>query len=206
MESFNRKNHWENIYSTKKLNEVGWYQPTPETSLNFIKELKLPKTASIIDIGGGDSFLADNLLEIGYQNISVLDISKKAIERAKLRLGKKGENVKWIEAEITEFNPTETYDLWHDRAAFHFLTDENEIENYILSAQKGVSDSGNLIIGTFSTEGPKKCSGIEIRQYSESTLLNRFTSSFEKIKCLIIDHETPFNTTQNFIFCSLRKL
>ena len=206
MESFNRKNHWENIYSTKKLNEVGWYQPTPETSLNFIKELKLPKTASIIDIGGGDSFLADNLLEIGYQNISVLDISKKAIERAKLRLGKKGENVKWIEAEITEFNPTETYDLWHDRAAFHFLTDENEIENYILSAQKGVSDSGNLIIGTFSTEGPKKCSGIEIRQYSESTLLNRFTSSFEKIKCLIIDHETPFNTTQNFIFCGLRKL
>jgi len=206
MESFNRKNHWENIYSTKKLNEVGWYQPTPETSLNFIKEMKLPKTASIIDIGGGDSFLADNLLEIGYQNISVLDISKKAIERAKLRLGKKGENVKWIEAEITEFNPTETYDLWHDRAAFHFLTDENEIENYILSAQKGVSDSGNLIIGTFSTEGPKKCSGIEIRQYSESTLLNRFTSSFEKIKCLIIDHETPFNTTQNFIFCGLRKL
>ena len=206
MESFNRKNHWENIYSTKKLNEVGWYQPTPETSLNFIKELKLPKTASIIDIGGGDSFLADNLLEIGYQNISVLDISKKAIERAKLRLGKKGENVKWIEVEITEFNPTETYDLWHDRAAFHFLTDENEIENYILSAQKGVSDSGNLIIGTFSTEGPKKCSGIEIRQYSESTLLNRFTSSFEKIKCLIIDHETPFNTTQNFIFCGLRKL
>ena len=204
MDSFSRKNHWENIYSTKKLTEVGWYQPTPESSLNFIKELKLPKTASIVDIGGGDSFLVDNLLELGYQNISVLDISKRAIERAKLRLGNKCENVKWIEVDVAEFIPTESYDLWHDRAAFHFLTTKNEIESYIKAAQEGISDSGNLIIGTFSTEGPKKCSGIDITQYSETSLWETF-KAFKKLGCKVIEHKTPFNTTQNFIFCIFKK-
>jgi len=204
MDTFNRKNHWENIYSTKQLNEVSWYQPTPETSLKFIKALNIPKTASIIDIGGGDSFLADNLLQLGYQNITVLDISKKAIERAKLRLGKQSKNVKWIQADASDFNPIETYDVWHDRAAFHFLTDENEIEDYLNAAQKGVKENGNLIVGTFSTEGPKKCSGIEITQYSESTLTKRF-SKFKKVNCQIIEHDTPFGITQNFIFCSFKK-
>ena len=205
MDTFDRKKHWENIYSTKQLNEVSWYQPTPETSLNFINQLKIPKTAKIIDIGGGDSFLVDNLLKLGYQNITVLDISKKAIERAKLRLGKQGENVKWIEADASNFNPTETYDIWHDRAAFHFLTNENEIENYLKSAKKGVKDNGSVIIGTFSTEGPKKCSGIEITQYSEKSLANKF-NDFKKIDCQKIEHETPFNSTQNFIFCTFKNL
>ncbi len=204
MESFKRKNHWEHIYSTKQLNEVSWYQPTPETSLNFIKELNIPKTASIIDIGGGDSFLVDNLLELGYQNITVLDISKKAIERAKLRIGKQSERVKWIEADASDFNPTENYDLWHDRAAFHFLTDENEIENYLKSVKKGVKENGSLIIGTFSTDGPKKCSGIEITQYSEDSLLKKF-SDFKKLNCQIIEHKTPFNTIQHFTFCTFKK-
>ena len=204
MESFKRKNHWEHIYSTKQLNEVSWYQPTPETSLNFIKELNIPKTASIIDIGGGDSFLVDNLLELGYQNITVLDISKKAIERAKLRLGKQSKQIKWIEADASDFNPTENYDLWHDRAAFHFLTDENEIENYLKSAKKGIKKEGSMIIGTFSTDGPKKCSGIEITQYSEDSLPEIF-SDFTKLNCQIIEHETPFNTIQHFTFCTFKK-
>lgn len=206
MDTLNRKKHWENIYSTKKLNEVSWYQPTPETSLNFIQALNIPKTASIIDIGGGDSFLVDNLLEMGYSNITLLDISKKAIERAKTRLGEKGMHVKWIEADASDFDPEETYDLWHDRAAFHFLTDENEIKNYFKSATKGVKVSGHLIIGTFSTEGPKKCSGIEIKQYSEKSLLDRFEESFKKIECKVIKHTTPFNTIQKFIFCSFKKI
>jgi ubiquinone/menaquinone biosynthesis C-methylase UbiE len=206
MESFDRKKHWENIYSTKQLNEVSWYQQTPETSLNFIKELNIPKTASIIDIGGGDSFLIDNLLELGYQNLTLLDISKKAIERAKLRLGEQSKYVKWIEADASNFNPTETYDLWHDRAAFHFLTDGHEINNYLESAKKGVKETGKLIIGTFSTEGPKKCSGIEITQYSENSLINKFSNSFQKLDCKIFEHETPFNTKQNFVFCSFKKI
>ncbi len=206
METFDRKKHWENIYSTKQLNEVSWYQPTPETSLNIIKELNIPKSASIIDIGGGDSFLVDNLLELGYENITLLDISKKAIERAKLRLGPKGQNVKWIEADASDFNPTETYDLWHDRAAFHFLTKDSEIKNYIKAATKGVKGSGNMIIGTFGTDGPKKCSGIEITQYSESSLTKRFNTSFKKIKCKKIEHLTPFDSIQNFVFCSYKKI
>ncbi len=204
MESFDRKKHWETIYSTKQLDEVSWYQPNPETSLNIIKELNVPKTSSIIDIGGGDSFLVDNLLELGYQNITVLDISKKAIERAKLRLGEKSENVKWIEADVSNFTPTETYNLWHDRAAFHFLTDENEISNYLKSAKKGVKKEGSMIIGTFSNDGPKKCSGIEITQYSKDTLPDRF-SDFKILNCQNIDHDTPFNTKQNFIFCTFKK-
>lgn len=204
MDIFDRKKHWENIYSTKQLNEVSWYQPTPETSLEYIVTLNIPKTANIIDIGGGDSFLVDNLLELGYQNITVLDISKKAIERAKHRLGKLSENVKWIEADVSNFNPIEHYDLWHDRAAFHFLTKEKEIENYLKAVVKGVSDTGNVVIGTFSTEGPKKCSGIEIQQYSEASLTKTF-GAFNKINCKNIAHKTPFNTIQNFVFCSFKK-
>lgn len=200
-----KKKHWETIYSTKQLNEVSWYQPTPETSLNIIKELKISKSASIIDIGGGDSFLVDNLLHLGYKNITVLDISKKAIERAKLRLGKLGETVKWIEADVSNFNPTETYSVWHDRAAFHFLTEEQDINNYITSAEKGIKSSGDLIIGTFSKNGPKKCSGLEITQYSENDLTKKFKASFKKTTCQVVEHETPFNTTQNFIFCSFKK-
>ena len=206
MEKFDRKKHWENIYSTKQLDEVSWYQPKPETSLKFIEELNIPLTASIIDIGGGDSFLIDNLLELGYENLTVLDISKKAIERAKKRLGENGKTIKWIEADAANFTPAETYDLWHDRAAFHFLTQTNEIENYIRSAKKGIKKSGNLIIGTFATDGPKKCSGIEISQYSESTLVNKFNESFKKIECRKIEHLTPFNTHQKFVFCSFYKI
>ncbi|MCT4629409.1 class I SAM-dependent methyltransferase [Winogradskyella sp.] len=205
MDTFNRKEHWENIYSTKQLNEVSWYQPTPTTSLNLIEELNIPKTASIIDIGGGDSFLVDNLLKLGYENITVLDISIKAIERAKKRLGKQSENVKWIEADASNFNPKASYDLWHDRAAFHFLTDDKDIENYLKAAQRGIKPSGSLIIGTFSTEGPKKCSGIDIKQYSEDSLNHIFKDTFSKIDCKTIEHQTPFSTTQSFTFCKFKK-
>ena len=206
METFDRKGHWDNIYNTKQISEVGWYQSTPVTSLDLIAELNLLKTANIIDIGGGDSYLVDHLLDLGYENITVLDISAKAIERAKLRLGERGINIKWIETDISNFKPSETYDLWHDRAAFHFLNKKKEIKRYFKSAQKCIGDDGNLIIGTFSEDGPKKCSGIDIKQYSEAILSGIFEPSFKKMKCLKVDHETPFNTVQNFIFCSFKKL
>ena len=124
------KKHWENIYATKGMQEVSWYQKSPQTSLNLISQLQLSKHASIIDIGAGDSFLVDELLKLGYTNISVLDISVNAIKRAKKRLGELAKNVKWIVTDITEFNPTEKYDLWHDRAVFHFLTQEKDINIY----------------------------------------------------------------------------
>lgn len=205
MEKFNKQKHWENIYQTKELKEVSWYQPTPKTSLDFIKELNVPTTARIIDIGGGDSFLVDYLLELGYQDVSVLDISETAIEKAKQRLGRKAKNVKWIVTDITTFKPTEKYDLWHDRAAFHFLTSEQDISIYLNTAQQSIKSNGFLIVGAFSEEGPKKCSGIDIRQYSETSMTQCFENLFTKIKCNIVDHKTPFDTTQNFIFCSFKK-
>ncbi|RIH67282.1 class I SAM-dependent methyltransferase [Mariniphaga sediminis] len=206
MENFDRKKHWENIYQTKELKEVSWFQPTPETSLDFFKQLNVPATAKIIDIGGGDSLLVDHLLDLGYQNISVLDISAAAIDRAKQRLGERANKVKWIIADAANFKPLEKYDFWHDRAAFHFLTDEQEISNYLETAQLNINPEGILVIGTFSEEGPKECSGIEIKQYSETTMTNRLKKFFEKIKCITVDHKTPSGTIQNFVFCSFRKL
>lgn len=205
MENFDRKKHWENIYSTRSLNEVSWYQPVPETSLEFLKQFNIPKDASIIDIGGGDSFLVDHLLKLGYTNVTVLDISATALERAKARLGPDSSKVKWIVSDASTFVPTEQYDLWHDRAAFHFFTSESDISNYLNVMSKGIKPDGILILGTFSEQGPKKCSMIEIKQYSEESMTARLSTLFKKIKCIKIDHKTPFGTLQNFLFCSFRK-
>jgi len=206
MENFDRKKHWEEIYQTKPLNEVSWFQPTPETSLDFFKHFEVPLDAKIIDIGGGDSFLVDHLLAMGYQDITVLDISQAAIDRAKQRLGEQSESVKWIVEDVATFKPNEKYDFWHDRATFHFLTNEQEISNYLETAQQNINSTGILVIGTFSEQGPKKCSGIDIKQYSEATMTDRVKPFFEKIKCITVDHNTPFGTIQNFVFCSFRKL
>ena len=206
MEHLDRKKHWENIYQTKDLKDVSWYQPTPTTSLDFLKQFNIPTTAKIIDIGGGDSFLVDHLLDLGYTDLTVLDISAASLDRAKQRLGDRATKVKWIVADAATFKPTEQYDFWHDRAAFHFLTQEQEITNYIDTIQKSIKPTGILVIGTFSEEGPKKCSGIEIKQYSETTMTDRLKKFFEKVKCITVDHKTPFDTIQNFIFCSFKKL
>lgn len=206
MGTFDRKIYWENIYQKKQIDEVSWYQPRPATSLDFVKEFNLPLNAKIIDVGGGDSFFVDHLLELGYEDITVLDISAKAIDRAKERLGDKASRVKWIVADASDFQPTEQYDFWHDRAAFHFLTEENDIESYLRTVSQHLSPSGHLVIGTFSTSGPEKCSGISIRQYSEKSMGDRLKGLFEKVKCIRVDHETPFDTVQNFIFCSFKPL
>ncbi|MFZ4798794.1 MAG: class I SAM-dependent methyltransferase [Bacteroidia bacterium] len=206
MEPFDRKNHWENIYKTKELKDVSWFEPTPETSLSFFKQFNVPKSAKIIDIGGGDSFLVDHLLALEYSDITVLDISEAALERAKTRLGNDALKVKWIVADAATFKPTEKYDFWHDRAAFHFLTQEQEIMDYLNTVQQSILPTGVLVIGTFSESGPKKCSGIEIKQYSETSMTEKLNRFFEKIKCITVDHKTPFETIQNFVFCSFRKI
>jgi SAM-dependent methyltransferase len=198
-----RKNHWETVYETKNPNEVSWTQEIPKTSLDFIKSFDLTKKSKIIDIGGGDSKLVDFLIEEGFENITVLDISAKAIEKAKTRLGVNAEKVNWIVSDITEFEPNETFEVWHDRATFHFLTSEEQIEKYMKTARKSVS--GYLTVGTFSENGPKKCSGLDIKQYSEETLTAEMENGFEKIKCITEDHITPFETKQNFIFCSFKR-
>jgi hypothetical protein len=175
----------------------------PQTSLDIIHALHLPRTASIIDIGGGESNLVDHLLKEGFENITVLDISAKALDKTKQRLGGKAEKVKWIVTDITEFEPDTTYDLWHDRATFHFLTTPTQINKYIDIASKCVN--GFLTIGTFSENGPTKCSGLSITQYNEESLTALMQNGFEKIKCITEDHTTPFNTKQNFLFCTFKK-
>ncbi|GAA4303432.1 class I SAM-dependent methyltransferase [Aestuariibaculum suncheonense] len=206
METFERKKHWENIYQTKELKDVSWYEPNPQTSLDFFNQHNVSKTAKVIDIGGGDSFLVDHLLDLGYQDVTVLDISESAIKRVKERLGERAKRVKWIVSDAATFKPTEKYDFWHDRAAFHFLTDEDEISNYLETAKQNINSDGVLVLGTFSENGPKKCSGIDVKQYSEKTMTERLNNFFEKIKCITIDHKTPFDTVQNFVFCSFKKL
>ncbi len=205
MEKFNRKNHWEQIYQTKQPGEVSWFQPTPDTSLKFIEQFSIPLDAKIIDVGGGDSLLVDHLLDKGFTDITVLDISESALERAKLRLGARALKVKWIIADAATFIPAEKYDFWHDRAAFHFLTREEEIVYYINTVQQNIKPTGILVIGTFSEQGPKKCSGIEIKQYSETSMTERLKDFFEKIACITVEHKTPFDTIQQFVFCSFRR-
>lgn len=205
MEEFDKIKHWENIYTSKSLNEVSWYEPNPEVSIGFVKKFNLPKTAKIIDIGGGDSFFAESLLDLGYTNITVLDISEASLERAKKRLGERANKIKWIVSDITIFKSGTTYDFWHDRAAFHFLNTPQEISSYINNIDTAIAKNGIAVIGTFSENGPKKCSGIDIKQYSKETLAQQFDRHFDTIECFNTDHKTPFNTIQNFTFCSFKK-
>ncbi|MBW3521932.1 trans-aconitate 2-methyltransferase [Chryseobacterium sp. NKUCC03_KSP] len=202
-EKQNYKDHWQNVYETKNPDEVSWTQKIPQTSLDLIEKVSKNKSSKIIDIGGGDSNLVDFLFEKGFENISVLDISAKALEKAKTRLEAQAENVDWIVTNITEFKTSTEYDIWHDRAAFHFLTTQDEIKKYVEIVRNVVSDT--LIIGTFSVDGPQKCSGLPILQYNEERLKNIFSQDFELVKSFTEDHITPFNTVQNFIFCQFKK-
>ena len=197
------KKHWETVYETKQPNEVSWTEDIPQTSLDFIHSFELPKTAKIIDIGGGDSKLVDFLLDEGYENITVLDISEASLKRAKKRLGNKGKKVTWVVSDITLFNPKTKFDIWHDRATFHFLTTQEQINKYLAIARKAVT--GYITFGTFSTTGPNKCSGLTIKQYSEDQLQKELSNGFNKIRCINKDHITPFKTKQNFLFCSFKR-
>jgi len=197
--------HWDTIYKTKSDHEVSWFQHYPKTSMDFVHLFNLPLDANIIDVGGGDSRFADALLDKGYQNIWVLDISAYAIEKAKQRLGERASKVNWVIADVLDFKPILKFDLWHDRATFHFLTTEDRINRYVSIAEEGIKRNGLLILGTFSENGPHKCSGLEIKQYSEASMSSRFKTGFTTIKCITEDHTTPFNSIQNFLFCSFRK-
>ncbi|CAN5366372.1 class I SAM-dependent methyltransferase [soil metagenome] len=199
------REHWDKIYLTKKPSEVSWTQENPKISLDFIHSFNLAKSASIIDIGGGDSRLVDKLVEEGFEDITVLDISEQALKKAKDRLGKKGGKVKWVVADITEFKTEKKFDLWHDRATFHFMISLEQISQYLEIAEHSLRDNGLLTIGTFSESGPKICSGLEVKQYSETTLQHQLEKGFKKLKCVMEDHKTPFETLQNFLFCSFRR-
>ena len=197
------KAHWEKVYATKTPEEVSWTQAHPKSSLKLVQDATKSKESSIIDIGGGDSVLADCLLADGYTDITVLDISKHALDRAAKRLGEKASLVNWIESDIRDFTPSKTYDIWHDRAVFHFLTDAAEIQNYANLVAKFVK--GDMIIATFSTDGPKRCSGLDVHQYDIKSLCALFNSVFDLVESFTEDHITPFDTKQNFLFARFKR-
>jgi len=200
----NLKDHWEHIYTTKQPNQVSWTQETPTTSIGLIEELNLSKDASIIDVGGGDSYLVDHLLVRGFTNLTVLDISAAAINRAKERLQLNADKVNWVVSDILDFKPKTTYTLWHDRASFHFQTTEDTIDKYLSILKKTVNHYA--IIGGFSTEGPKKCSALEVKQYNEEALEKRIAiAELEPMKTMRVDHITPMGGSQNFLFGVFQK-
>ena len=201
----NKKQHWENVFATKKETEVSWYQEKPETSLQFFERNKIPKNAKILEIGGGDSYLIDNLLEQDYESLTLLDISENAIERIKKRLGEKAEKVRFVVSDILDFSSIEKFDVIHDRASFHFLTKPEDIQKYAALMNRILEPNGLYFVGTFSESGPLKCSGLEITQYSKEKFLKIFGNDFSLLNSFEEAHKTPFETTQNFIFCEFQK-
>jgi SAM-dependent methyltransferase len=200
------KSHWENIYTTKAPTQVSWYKEHLKTSLQFIKQIGVEETAYIIDVGGGNSTLVDDLLERGFKYITVLDISSAAINLARARLGSRADDVTWIEADITRANlPKNYYDVWHDRAVFHFLTNAEERQRYVDVMKQSLKAGGHVIIATFALDGPPRCSGLDVMRYSPRSLHDEFGSDFELIESVPEEHITPFGTKQKFIYCYFRK-
>lgn len=200
------KDHWEKIYSTKEIDGVSWYQETPTTSLNIIDSLKLNLNTSIIDIGAGKSFLADNLLDLGYNDITILDISRNALNEVTRRVEKKNHKIKCIESNVIDLSSDQKYDVWHDRAVFHFITNNQEREKYLDLLNSSLNKDGCLIIGTFSEDGPLKCSGLEVQRYSVKDLRELLKPNFKFIDGFKEIHDTPFNTSQSFTFCTFKKI
>ncbi len=201
--TMNKKAHWETVYNTKEPTGVSWYRPHLETSLALIQRAAAGRlSAAIIDVGGGESTLVDDLLASGYRNITVLDISQTAIEVSKERLGAPAEKVHWLVADITEAKMEPgVYDVWHDRAVFHFLTSPEQRAAYVRNAAIAVKPGGHVIISTFGPEGPTKCSGLEVIRYDADSLHGQFGGHFRLIESSKELHRTPFGTTQQFLYC-----
>ncbi|RLD40545.1 MAG: SAM-dependent methyltransferase [Bacteroidetes bacterium] len=201
----NRKQHWETVYETKADQEVGWFQENPEISLKLVEKYAPVKDASFIDIGGGNSFLSKHLFNQGFSNLTILDISAKALERSKSRFVINTEGLNWIESNVLDFSTESPYKTWHDRAVFHFLTSEYEIDKYADVAAKNIVSGGFLILATFSLSGPENCSGLPISQYSEKKFCCVFNDKFDLIECFEDVHTTPSGNPQNFIWAVFKR-
>ena len=199
-----RQAHWENIYTTKGEAEVSWFEETSTESLRLLQLVGAQPSSAIIDVGGGTSHLVDNLLAKGFENLTVLDLSAAALTSARARLGAKSEAVKWIVADATEWLPTDTYDVWHDRAAFHFLTSEREQRAYIKRLKQALKRGGHLIVGTFALDGPEKCSGLPVVRHSAESLSALLAPDFDLIDSRRHDHITPWQAVQKFEFSAFR--
>ena len=201
------RKHWENVYSTKSENELSWFQQHARLSMKLIHQYAPEKTSSIIDVGGGASTLVDDLLGNGYSNISVLDLSDKALTKSRLRLGKISSHVKWIVADVTQASlPAHGFDVWHDRAVFHFLNSEEERHAYVQAVLDAVKPGGLVIIATFAEDGPTSCSGLAVSRYSASQLHAEFGEAFQMLGHEKESHHTPLGKEQKFVYCCFRKL
>jgi SAM-dependent methyltransferase len=199
------KEHWERVYTTKAADAVSWYQPHAEHSLALIRATGTPRSGSIIDVGGGASTLVDDLLADGYSSLTVLDLSARALESAQHRLGGRAESVAWLVGDVTTTRlPERAYDVWHDRAVFHFLTAEQDRRAYVASVQRSVKPLGHVIVATFAEDGPTQCSGLPVVRYSPEALHAQFGDSFALLKQEREAHQTPFGTVQKFIYCYCR--
>lgn len=200
------KIHWEHIYETKGATQVSWYQQHAQLSLQFIRNTGIRKTDRIIDVGGGASTLVDDLIAAGFRRISVLDVSARSLQLARQRLGTHAAGVTWIEADITQVElPRKSYDLWHDRAVFHFLTQPTDRRRYIDIVRHAVRMGGHVIVATFAPDGPDRCSGLDVMRYSPESLHREFGEGFELVDNTREAHHTPFGTEQKFIYCYCRK-
>jgi SAM-dependent methyltransferase len=202
----NRKSHWESIYATRGSSSLSWFQPHPQRSLDLIERTGLPTNAKILDVGGGDSFLVDELVARGYTDITVLDLSRAAINRARHRLGDAATGrVTWLEGDILEADlPREHFDIWHDRAVFHFLTGAKERESYIQKVRSAVYSGGHVIVATFAEDGPTRCSGLPVERYSASELHDTFGCDFLLMESERELHHTPSGVEQSFTYCWCR--
>src|SRR5258708_4141562 len=205
MSDANRQAHWENVYTTKGEKEVSWFQENPAPSLELIELTGLPEDAAIIDIGGGASRLVDNLLNRKFRRLTVLDLSGVALAAARERLGYSAADVQWVIADVTKWEPSQAYDLWHDRAAFHFLTEEADQSAYADRLKKAVKRGGHVIIGTFAPDGPERCSGLPIVRHDANTLARILGGAFVLTDTRRHDHATPWGAVQRFQFSTFRR-
>lgn len=203
----NRKSHWEEVYRTKAPDEVSWYQRHSELSLALIRDAAPGPDAALLDVGGGAATLVDDLLADGFRNVSVLDISAAALFRARERLGEAAERVRWIEADVLEyaFSPR-SVDVWHDRAAFHFLTSPNDRRRYVEQLHRALKPRGDAIIASFAEDGPERCSGLEVRRYSPESMQAELGEEFRLRKHVREIHTTPAGKEQSFVYCVFVKL
>jgi len=200
------KAHWSNVYQTKAVDDVSWYQVRPEMSLELMQECGVKSSNRIIDVGAGASTLVDHLLDSGYKDITLLDVSGKALEIVRNRLGTHASAVSFIEANINSVElPFQTYDLWHDRATFHFLTNVTMQQRYVKTARHSVKPGGHVILATFAQDGPTQCSGLDVARQSPETLQQLFGDGFDLITCKTETHRTPWNTEQQFIYCCWKR-
>jgi len=199
------KLHWENIYSSKNEDGVSWFQEYPKISIDLIKKYSSNKSISIIDIGSGRSRILKNLIEQEYDDLTYLDISQEACFKSKISLGKKQDLVQWHVDNVLDFKTVKNFSIWHDRAVFHFLISKEDVIKYKQVAIKNIVKGGYLILGTFSENGPEKCSGLEVSKYSAESISEVFKPEFKLVESFTTDHKTPFNTTQNFLFSIFKK-